>query len=573
MPAQRPCLECGGHPVPGETVVGGAVCQGCWQLLLRTATSRVCDRVMERIDRRYRIDPVTVSRVVATALPDRTDRLRVWFELDARGLVPCRASGKRSPQLLAIAAELRRNGMLGIHVGQRRNPGAVGGHGVCGQCGKDGNVAGRIAGISHCASCWRKHESVVKPCVRCGATDYLNRRRLCRGCHRRDEVNALFTPDRTANLPALKTARDALLDAEAGYLDSIMRAGTAWKILCQLLTSETDITHEALDAAGQPGTSMLRSFLTATGVLPERNERLHAFEQWILRTAQTVADDADRRSFVSFARWRHLRVARQRARTEAQFAGQRRELAQVRQLLAMLHTRGLTILSANQPTLDAWLADGPTERLRVKAFLRWCRASGVQTALNISGSVAAPLPAVFLIPEQERAMLLRKILDPQAEIEPALRLAAALVLIYGFRSHKIAGLSLTDISLGAEVVSIRFGAEPLHLPEELGTYARQAVDRRGITRFGGSTQDHAWLFPSPFHGRAIGPLTLSRRLAALGVRADAARTTALGNLSQQLPPPILARLTGLAPSTTISWRAAVSASYAANLPTLPGSTD
>lgn len=153
--------------------------------------------------------------------------------------------------------------------------------------------------------------------------------------------------------------------------------------------------------------------------------------------------------------------------------------------------------AANQVTLDAWLADGAIERLQVKAFLRWCRANGVQTALSISSSVTAPLPAVFLIPEQERAMLLRKILDPQTEIEPALRLAAALVLLYGFRTNKIAGLLLTDISLGTEEVSIRFGAEPLRLPEELGTYARHAVDRRDITRFGGSTQDHEWLFPAP----------------------------------------------------------------------------
>ena len=165
---------------------------------------------------------------------------------------------------------------------------------------------------------------------------------------------------------------------------------------------------------------MLRSFLVATGVLPERNERLHAFEQWILRTAQTIADDGDRRSFIGFARWRHLRKARQHQdQTEAQFAGQRRELGHVRALLHILHAQGLTVNSVEQETMDGWLAGGLTERHRVKAFLHWCRTNGTGRTLEILPPTASGLPAVFLTPEHERAMLLAQILDPQKNIEPA----------------------------------------------------------------------------------------------------------------------------------------------------------
>lgn len=311
----------------------------------------------------------------------------------------------------------------------------------------------------------------------------------------------------------------------------------------------------------------------ATGVLPDRNERLHAFEQLILRTAQTVADDADRRSFMAFAHWRHLRTARNQGRTEAQFAGQRREIAQVRALLHMLHKQGLTVRSADQTTLDAWLADGPAERRRVKPFLHWCAANGASKTLHVANPPARPLPVVFLIPEHERTLLLGKILDPQQDIEPALRLAAGLVLIYGFRSHEITALTLADITLAEESAWVRFGPDPLRLPEELGQFARQAAARRSVTRFGGRTEDTQWLFPGPLHGRPIGAHALANRLTAIGIRPHAVRGSALGQLAQQLPPPILARLPGLTPSTTVRWNAAVSASYAGNLPSLDASAE
>lgn len=112
--------------------------------------------------------------------------------------------------------------------------------------------------------------------------------------------------------------------------------------------------------------------------------------------------------------------------------------------------------------------------------------------------------------------------------------------------------------------------EPLQLPSRLADYARQAVSERTITRFGRTTEDHQWLFPGLFHDQPIDPTTLSSRLATIGVKPERTRTTAMGQLAQQLPPPILARLTGLAPTTTVRWNAAVSASYAANLPRTVG---
>lgn len=567
MGRKQACPECATPTTAGVPVLDRVVCQDCWDVLLRTATSRLADRVTELIGTDDRIHPMVVSRVVAASLPSAADRLRVLIELRSRGLGPQRSFGKRSTELFELVEGLRAAGLPGRILGQRRlhpSESKVG----CAQCGQERKIAGRLNGEALCALCWRIHPDVLKPCVRCGKTDYLSRDSLCRGCRRRAEVNALFTAERITARPEFAGIRDALLVADGAYLHRFMTSKkSSWNALRRLVAGGRVITHETLDELDRPGASLLRSFLVASGVLPERNERLTAFEMWIKRTADTITDDTDKRSYVGFARWRHLRRARQHITlTPAQVAGQRRQLTYVRNLLSELHSQGLTIRTARQTTLDLWLAAGPAERLCVKGFLQWCRTNGTNQNLIINSTRHRPLPAVFLLPEHQHHALLFRILDPEQPIGPALRLAASLVLLYGIRNHEIAALSLTDIIITGRHVWIRFGPEPLQLPGRLADYARQAVSERTITRFGRKTEDHQWLFPGLFHDQPIDPATLASRLAAIGVKPERTRSTAMGQLAQQLPPPILARLTGLAPTTTVRWNAAVAASYAANAP-------
>jgi hypothetical protein len=133
--------------------------------------------------------------------------------------------------------------------------------------------------------------------------------------------------------------------------------------------------------------------------------------------------------------------------------------------------------------------------------------------------------------------------------------------------HQIANLRLEDITLRNGSVSIRFGPDPLQLPQALGKYARQqAQNLRTITRFGGADEDHEWLYPSPIHGQPVTAAHLARRLTAIGLSAEALRGTALGQLALQLPPAVLARLTGLSKATATRWYAAVSAGNARNRP-------
>lgn len=175
------------------------------------------------------------------------------------------------------------------------------------------------------------------------------------------------------------------------------------------------------------------------------------------------------------------------------------------------------------------------------------------------------LPKTNGLVEDRRQQLLWEVLDPAVELDPGLRLAG-LVLLYGSRPHELAGLRLQDFVAGDGTIHVRFGPEPLQLPDALEVHARAAIAARSVARFGGIGDDHEWLFPGPIHGRPITASTLTRQLRAIGLEPAPARSTAMGQLAMQLPPVILARLTGITVARAAVWHAATSASQARNLP-------
>lgn len=125
--------------------------------------------------------------------------------------------------------------------------------------------------------------------------------------------------DRSAPSTFLFWRSDTAAVVEGGYLDNMIEGGTSWKLLQSLVEGGKAITHEALDILGSPADPrILRSFLIANGVFPTWDDHVHAFETWIERRAQTIARADDRRAFIGFARWRHLRRARQALLTGAQ---------------------------------------------------------------------------------------------------------------------------------------------------------------------------------------------------------------------------------------------------------------
>ena len=557
------CFLCATPDDTARPCLAGHVCGPCWADAARTATSDLGRRVKEF---RPRIGSMTISRAIATALPGIEQRTQASLDLlailERRGRRP----GPDPVDLEALVAELRR---LGAYASlPRRFDGEPWmKRGDCTRCGRNRQIH-HIAGVDElCAACWQADPASHRTCRRCGAHEYLSFYGICRPCRATDRLAAMFTPDRLTAHPELRGPYDRLRSATGRYLASGVLNRSTTKLLRRLL-AEGRINHEALDALGTPArTRVLRAFLVDSGALPFRDERLHALERWIERTAAQLPG-ADRSAFTRFARWRTLRTARLAPMTDGQAADRRRELAMIRDLLYFVADDGASLRTMRQAQLDAWLVSRPTAARWSATFLRWCRANGINTGLLVPSTQKpawSPGPALT---EEERLDRLARILDPDTDLAPELRLAAGLVMLYAIRPHRIAGLARSAIAHRPDGVIITLGTDPLLLPEPLGRYALEAAEARTIRRYGGPTVDDDWLFPSPLAGHPIHPGTLAARLHAIGVDPTVARNTALADLAVRLPPAVVGRLIGLRPRTATRWGAAVSqsqAGYAADI--------
>ncbi|MCY7299491.1 MAG: hypothetical protein LH616_09805 [Ilumatobacteraceae bacterium] len=117
-------------------------------------------------------------------------------------------------------------------------------------------------------------------------------------------------------------------------------------------------------------------------------------------------------------------------------------------------------------------------------------------------------------------------------------------------------------------MAIRFGREPITVPEPLGCLLRRHVtNRRGHARIG-EQRDTPWLFPGGRPDQPISSFQLAKRLHQIGLQPGPIRSTALFQLASELPAAILARMLGIHISVAVKWQHASNGdwtNYAANI--------
>ena len=426
--------------------------------------------------------------------------------------------------------------------------------GVCASCQTERRlVAPTGPDATTCADC--AGLAVTHACIDCGLEDKLYERHRCQRCALRRRTGELLRAGGEAIPPELVTVHDAITaTATPRTALNWLRNGAGAAVLADLAAGTTPISHAALDAhPRRRGADYLRHVLVAAGVLPARDEPLARLEAWVATLLTAVQQPEHRRLLHAYATWRVLRRLRRRAARNT--AGptptgySRTQLLVATRFLAWLDQTGPTLARCRQRDVDTWLAKGPAG-YPVRDFLDWaaehhhCPALLVPALGRTTGAATEA--------DTRWALIARLLHDDTLELTD--RVAGAFLLCYGQQLSRIAVMTTEQVHRHDDVVSLRFGAHDLTVPQPLSVLLTDLIDVGRSHHLGvGSPTTSPWLFPGHLPGRPITPARLGERLRALGIRALPGRRATLLQLAAEVPAAVLAELLHLTPATATRW--------------------
>ena len=551
-----PCARCGViKPVAGRDSERRPVCARC------------ADRPQRQCGRCGR-----TRRIARRAHGDQPDICDGCFQLPEAICAgcgrrrPCGFAGTNTPICTMCAP---RRSVTCARCGQDKPPAANWAEGpVCDPCY---TAALRHRGV--CASCQTERRLVAPPgpdattcadcaglavthaCIDCGLEDKLYERHRCQRCALRRRTGELLRAGGEAIPPELVAVHDAITaTATPRTALNWLRNGAGAAVLADLAAATTPISHAALDAhPRRRGADYLRHVLVAAGVLPARDEPLARLEAWVATLLTAVQQPEHRRLLHAYATWRVLRRLRRRAARNT--AGptptgySRTQLLVATRFLAWLDLTGPTLAQCRQRDVDTWLAKGPAG-YPVRDFLDWaaehhhCPALLVPALGRTTGAATEA--------DTRWALIARLLHDDTLELTD--RVAAAFLLCYGQQLSRIAVMTTEQVHRHDDVVSLRFGAHDLTVPQPLSVLLTDLIDVGRSHHLGvGSPTTSPWLFPGHLPGRPITPARLGERLRALGIRALPGRRATLLQLAAEVPAAVLAELLHLTPATATRW--------------------
>ncbi len=176
-------------------------------------------------------------------------------------------------------------------------------------------------------------------------------------------------------------------------------------------------------------------------------------------------------------------------------------------LLDWLAARQLTLATARQGDLDAWLASRDSTLHRETGhFLRWAKKNRHTTldapAVNRGGP--------FSVFDTETRWEQARWLLHDSTVKPEDRLAGLLVLLYAQWPASISRLTVDHIDINDNDFRIRLGEQPIVLPEPLAALTHQVIARRHGKAAIGDDEASPWLFPGGQPGRPISAYQLAQ---------------------------------------------------------------
>ena len=286
---------------------------------------------------------------------------------------------------------------------------------------------------------------------------------VCQRCGLRRCVDRVLPADGHGPLQPL---REVLLRADP--LSTRLWLDRAHDLLTDLDQGRIPLEHTALDALPhRKAVEHLRALLIATAVLPPDPGRDLRWLDHDIPALLAGLSPQHQQLAHQWIRWvvlPRLRTMVERGReVTASVTNARRQIEQVTAFLTALHHTGRHLDACTQHDIDAWFAQPAAIRRVIRPFLAWARRhrhlpASLQLPPTHRREPSTPLDAAL------RWDCARRLVDDDT-LDPADRVAGALVVLYAQPLTRIVTLTTADVVLGPDRVQLRLGPDPLDIPE------------------------------------------------------------------------------------------------------------
>lgn len=407
-------------------------------------------------------------------------------------------------------------------------------------------------------------------CPRCASPRSYMVRGLCDRCTLHGELDAVLGPATETPNSQYARMRSALAECDEPRtaLNWIRNSHSA-RLLAGLTATGRPLTHDDLETLARSGTrgdaqtiNYLRDILVAYQALPERDELPARIERHLARVVERHPEHA--LLLRSYVRWSLLPRARRAVHRRAGFkhrirwAYTRINLAAA--FLTAMNERGLALADVTQHEVDAWLAGNPDTHYEVRDFVVWAARRGHSLPLLVPHRPKADPEG---LDEDSHWELLQQCLTDTA-LPLEVRAAGAVLLLFGQHVTRIAALPADALAAVDGHTVLVLDRTPIRVPEPLALLLSE-LTRQEPPAGWAANSPRRWLFPSTRPGQHISSTVLARRLRAHHIPIRPARTTALVQLAQDLPPAILAPMLGLHAITAQQWRRRAATDWTAYL--------
>ena len=409
--------------------------------------------------------------------------------------------------------------------------------------------------VEVCAGC-AGAESIFA-CIQCGAEDHPYSYIRCARCYVTNLLTDVLTDPTTGQIHARLVPVFELLTSsrrpQTTYWWLTRPGAIAPTILAAMATGELAISHDTFRTLPMDRRHVyLRDLLTSTGVLEPYSPQIERIEPWLATiTAAHPAEHAE--VLTRFARWHILRRLRRHATrstlTSAVINKARSDIRAASRLLSWLEAREQTITAMSQTDLEAYLALHPGARSSARSLLNWLHASGINTSLTHAPYVHG-LPQVTMSDQARWAGI--ELLLHETTINSHSRVAGLFLLLFAWPLNKVLRMTHDQIDQRADGrVFVTFEKIPIELPPLVGPIVAEHMDSHCAASYDTAGTD--WLFPGRHPGRPIVTETVRRTLVSNGIHPRASRSAAMFALASQIPPAVLAELTGMTVGKAVAW--------------------